>query len=195
MLYSYLSAFIVFIKSGHFYIYPPPILIMLLHALTPITLPVITLILHLPSTSETYTRHLDFSTYRTWTHFASLLSIFSDDLGIVCLWIWDVVEKMEVGPGDWEARVRPGWRVDVVCCMMGEMGDDEDDGFDEADWELGVGYWCDDVAGVQWGFARWRRQVERGNGRVTGRGKRGYVIGIVGLVWVLAMIWGLVLWG
>jgi len=153
----------------------------------------------------TYVRHLDYSTYRTWTHFAELLRLWESELGIACRCIWDDCEDMQVGAGDWEARVRPGWCVDVVCSAYfdDERSDSEDDegcGFEDRDGDDGEeGYWYfldwyleRGVRGREWWFARWRRRVERDG--VFVEGERGYLVGVFGLVGVGVAFWIVLLW-
>jgi hypothetical protein len=138
----------------------------------------------------TYVRHLDYTTYRRWTHFARLLRIWEQELGIECLWIWDGREDMQVGAGAYydeeksDSEEEDGYE------------DDEDD--DEENDEDGYWYYVDwyleqGVRRREWWFARWRRRVERMD-RAFGNGEKGYLVGVFGLVGVGVAFWIVLTW-
>jgi hypothetical protein len=136
-------------------------------------------------------RQLDYKLYRNWGCFAELLLLWEDELGVCCSWPWDEVEEMEVRAGDWNARARPGWRIRIVCEAWysdvdvdsesdsdGE-GKGEEDMDDESWWEMEKSH-----KEKEWWFASWKGRVER---------RRGWMIGVVGMLMVFAAFWVIVL--
>ncbi|KAF1940622.1 hypothetical protein EJ02DRAFT_318720, partial [Clathrospora elynae] len=122
---------------------------------------------------------LDYHTFSRWRGLAELLQELSKD-GIVVDHLWDTSEDMRVSSGDWDARVRPGWKVDVLCgantnelsrssvydrCSSSENNDDSDSDSDE-DGGDDMSESEDNSDAVRrerpWWFARWKERVERG---------------------------------
>jgi hypothetical protein len=128
----------------------------------------LTLIFHLDD--RTYTKTLDYHTFARWEGIGALLDELCND-GIVAEHLWDVDEGMEVGIGDWEARVRPGWKVEVCqsvnlyertldCVSDFDSDSDEEDGSESESR-------CEETPKFEprWWFARWKDRVERGKRR------------------------------
>jgi hypothetical protein len=120
---------------------------------------------------QTYTKTLDYRVFIRWESVGALLDELCDD-GIIIDQLWDEDEGMQVGSGDWDVRVRPGWKVDVYCQYS--------DQYDRtSDWVSG--YESDDSDGEEdknenddlermstamrferrWWFARWKERVGR----------------------------------
>jgi hypothetical protein len=117
---------------------------------------------------RTYTKTLDYRTFARWEGIGALLDELRDD-GIMTEQLWDVDEAMEVGSGDWEARVRPGWNVEVWCqhvdlyertsdCVS-ELDSDSDEDEEESESEGR----CEQISKCErrWWFARWKDRVEK----------------------------------
>jgi hypothetical protein len=120
---------------------------------------------------RTYTKTLDYQAFVQWDGVSALLDELYDD-GIMVNQLWDVNEYMEVGSGDWEARVRPGWKVDVYCqhsdqCeptsdWISDYESDDSDGEEDKNDN-------DDLERMsnamrferRWWFARWKERVEK----------------------------------
>ncbi|KAF2690621.1 hypothetical protein K458DRAFT_398633 [Lentithecium fluviatile CBS 122367] len=162
---------------------------------------------------STHRHHLPYPLYLTYPPFASLLHHLSTDLGLATPLIWDHVEQMQVQAGDWEARVRPGWRLGVVFeyeCQAsstyydGDSDSDCDDGYDDDDGEdedMNSDTYQHSIekghTRKPWWFARWRNRVERrkeGAGAGVRKGGRGWVVGVVGMLGIAAAFWVVVLW-
>jgi hypothetical protein len=120
---------------------------------------------------QTYTKTLDYRVFIRWESVGALLDELCDD-GIIIDQLWDEDEGMQVGSGDWDVRVRPGWKVDAYC--------QHSDQYDRtSDWVSD--YESDDSGGEEdknenddlermstamrferrWWFARWKERVER----------------------------------
>jgi hypothetical protein len=112
--------------------------------------------------NRTYVKRLDYAVFAHWENVTALLEELESD-GTVIQGLWDVGENMAICSGDWDARVRPGLEVDVVCREpkvwrkhSRRVSDDEED---EADQELERG--DNPLLKRHWWFARWRRKVEQ----------------------------------
>jgi hypothetical protein len=124
---------------------------------------------------RTYTKTLVYEAFVGWASVDALLDELNDD-GIIVYQLWDVTEDMEVNSGDWEARVRPGWKLDMYCqhsdhyerpsdCISDDYESDDSDGEedeDQSDKERHIER-TSDAAKLerQWWFARWKKRVEK----------------------------------
>jgi len=134
------------------------------------------------------TKLLDYRIYSQWTNFNTLLDELARD-GIIVCELWDVKEGMEIQSGDWDARVRPGWVVEVWCFTdVGRFGLEEESSESESEEEMESSSEIDGVYEAEfarsehpWWFARWRERVERGNVKREGV--------IEGPSWFMMMIW------
>ncbi|KAF2625342.1 hypothetical protein BU25DRAFT_460458 [Macroventuria anomochaeta] len=123
------------------------------------------ILLKLKFGDQTYIKPLDYGTFSRWTAVERLMVDMEQD-GIIIGELWDVVEKMRVCSGDWNARVRPGWDVHVHCqdarviLRTGQFEDDSDSEGLESDEEG----WVDEVLDQyqeEWCLPRWRVRVEQ----------------------------------
>jgi hypothetical protein len=111
-----------------------------------------------------HTKMLDYGTFARWDAMERLMKDIERD-GIAIEELWDVVENMKIASGDWEARVRQGWKVFVRCQGVRSSSKEEDDindskseAFDtcsERTWEH------IDNDREDWCLLRWRRKVEQ----------------------------------
>lgn len=116
---------------------------------------------------------LDYEVFAQWDAVEAVLQGVRE-MGIVVERLWDTVDDTRVGGGDWNARVRPGWNVKVLCLENGveELGG----GFEEEDEESAGAGGVEEGEGRVWGaagwlgrkeketawwFARWRERVEK----------------------------------
>lgn len=111
-----------------------------------------------------YTRPLHYGTFSRWSALEGLMTDLEKD-GMIIEEIWDVVEQMRVCGGDWDARVRPGWNLQVHCqnvqtCLDGNRPEDGSDSEDTDDEEE---CWVDEILGQyqEWCLPRWRDRVEQ----------------------------------
>jgi hypothetical protein len=92
--------------------------------------------------------------------------------------LWDVNEDMRIDGGDWDAKVRPGRAIDVLC--FSDRGsqdwvyDSSSDSADDAADEEGPGDVSSELyvaRGVQsehpWWFARWKERVDKETAKNT----------------------------
>ena len=154
----------------------------------------LTLTFHLDD--RTYTKTLDYHAFVRWEGVGALLDELCED-GILVNQLWDVEEDMEVGSGDWEARVRPGWNVNVWCsqsewtpdCVSNFDSDDSDEEEDEDE--------CESKGSIQrisdavqcerrWWFGRWKERVERETNR-RGKAQRDPSWTMI-LIWATSMV-------
>jgi hypothetical protein len=149
-----------------------------------------------------HVKHLDYLAFARWENVMALLEELESD-GAVIEQLWDVREDMAMCSGDWDARVRPGLEVDVVCrqasaghvrrghspCSRSD-DDDEDDDDDEAVAALKRGN--NPLLKKHWWFERWRRKVEHEalGGRRAGRepSRRMLVLGAVSMAAFLGVV-------
>ncbi|PSN64151.1 hypothetical protein BS50DRAFT_679285 [Corynespora cassiicola Philippines] len=73
---------------------------------------------------RSYVKMLDFGSYKRWVNVARLQMLLGNDGVQMSLYVEDEADGQGriVGPGDWEARVRPGQRV-VAFCHDGAVQD------------------------------------------------------------------------
>jgi len=152
------------------------------------------------------TKHLPYTFYSRWTNINALLHELALD-GIIVHALWDVIEDMQITSGDWDARVRPGWIVEVWCfsdggrggwggdaegddssesgdSTCGDGGDTDGDGFDYGASEESSERGERDTIGGRghgWWFVRWRERVEKERMK-----KKGLV---EGPSWLMIVIW------
>jgi hypothetical protein len=146
----------------------------------------ITLLFHFSDSASPSIKLLPFHILSKWTSLYALLDGWKKD-GIIVSDLWDVNENMPVFSRDWDARVRPGWVVELRCCndesgYFGRGYDGYSDGY--GDWngssedgddtsEDACGYETESDNGVSgkrlsksvtsqhpWCFKRWRERVE-----------------------------------
>jgi hypothetical protein len=137
----------------------------------------------------THIHHLNYAVYRKWEDFAELLRLWKDELGVECFLLWDESEAMEILAGDWDARVRPRWRIHIVCGQYTSWNGDENidgDGVEELSGSERV---REDEG---WWFASWKDRVEKGKKIVKGKG--GWWVGVVGMLGTFAAFLVIVLW-
>jgi len=125
----------------------------------------------------TITKSLDYCAYSQWININALLHEVAQD-GIVVRELWDVNEDMQIGSGDWDARIHPGSVIDAWCS----------NGEESCDWDRDSSQSEDEVEGVRgqkeyekWWFARWRERVEREGVRREGA--------VEGPSWFMTVIW------
>lgn len=111
-----------------------------------------------------YTKPLEYGTFSRWTALEGLMIDLEKD-GMVIQELWDGIEKMRVCGGDWDARVRPGWYLDVAFRSETRLQKDwiEDDS-DSEDSEDDEDRWVDEVLDEyqkEWCLPRWRNKVEQ----------------------------------
>jgi hypothetical protein len=112
-----------------------------------------------------HVKHLDYPVFARWENVMALLEDLECD-GAVVERLWDAREDMAICSGDWDARVRPGLEVDVICRQTSAeevwrryspcSRSDEDD---EAVAALERG--DNPLLRKHWWFERWRRKVEQ----------------------------------
>jgi hypothetical protein len=155
------------------------------------TTPPAHIIIHFHLDDHTHTRWLDYAALSRWESMEDLLEAFAHD-GIVTEELWDVHQEMCIGAGDWNARMRPGVELDVICAHMGNSSDcSSEDEEDEDVWGSGA---CDESVGKHlsrehcWWFERWRRRVE---GEVLPGGQESprlnVVLGIVSVTMLIGL--------
>ncbi|KAF3039170.1 hypothetical protein E8E12_005286 [Didymella heteroderae] len=93
-----------------------------------------------------YIKPLEYGTFSRWTAIEGLMMDLERD-GMVIQELWDGIEKMRVCSGDWDARVRPGWNLEMPCrneeaCLQKDRTEDGSDGEDTDDDE---DRWIDEV--------------------------------------------------
>ena len=111
-----------------------------------------------------YTKPLEYGTFSRWTAIEGLVTDLKKD-GLMAEELWDETEKMRVCGGDWDARVRPGWSLEVPCRDEELYPKDwaEDDS-DSEDTEVDEEHWIDEVLDhyqEEWCLPRWRDRVEQ----------------------------------
>lgn len=114
---------------------------------------------------RTYTKPLDYGTFSHWSAMEELkINLERDGVGIKNL--WDEVERMEVCGGDWDARVRPGWSLQLNCHSADALLEKDSPGYDSdsEDTEVDEERWVDEVLDQydeEWCLPRWRDRVEQ----------------------------------
>ena len=152
---------------------------------------------------STHTKILDYHFYSDWTNTNALLDELSRD-SIVVHELWDFNENMQIGSGDWDARIHPGSVIDAWCCNdePGYHPDDEDDSSnrDDTDGDLDETKgddrmsWNSSVTDTRnehpWWFARWRERVERESVKREGvkEGPSWFMM----VIWCTSMVAGIV---
>jgi len=111
-----------------------------------------------------YTKPLEYGTFSRWTAIEGLVTDLKED-GLMVKELWDETERMRVCGGDWDARVRPGWSLEVPCRdeEAYPKGWTEDDS-DSEDTEVDEERWIDEVLDhyqEEWCLPRWRHRVEQ----------------------------------
>lgn len=106
---------------------------------------------------------LDYGTFSRWDAIEDLLMDIEND-GILVGELWDQNEKMRICPGDWDARVRPGWDIHIRCQNTQTIREgyqtENDSEISESDEE----HWADDILDQyreDWCLPRWRVKVEK----------------------------------
>jgi hypothetical protein len=147
----------------------------------------ITLLFHFSDSASPSIKLLPYRTFSKWTSLYALLDEWKQD-GVVVSDLWDVEENMPVFGGDWDARVRPGWVVELRCCNdesgyfgrgydgysdgYGDGYSSSEDGDDTS--EDACGYETESDNGMSgksrsksvtsqhpWTFKRWKERVEK----------------------------------
>ncbi|KZM20059.1 uncharacterized protein EKO05_0007536 [Ascochyta rabiei] len=126
------------------------------------------LLLHLDLEDKTVTKQLHYETFARWDAMAGLMADLEKD-GMIISKPWDMAEEMEVRSGDWDARVRQGWAIQLSCQYVygSSQETDSDNGSDRdnGDYEsVKVTYQtCKDAneEAEDWCLPRWRSRVER----------------------------------
>jgi hypothetical protein len=100
---------------------------------------------------------------------SALLEVLTEE-GIIVDQLWDVNEDMRIGGGDWNAKVRPGCAIDVLCFndrgsqdwVYDSSSDSADDADEERPGDVSSELYV--ARGVQsehpWWFARWKERGE-----------------------------------
>ena len=99
------------------------------------------------SADSTHTKTIDYHVYSKWSNTNSLLEELAVDSVIVHT-LWDVNENMQIGSGDWDARIHPGSVVEAWCFdherkYHPDDGDDSGNSGDDTDGDLDE-ITCDD---------------------------------------------------
>lgn len=110
-------------------------------------------------------KSLDYRTFSHWEAMEGLLLDMEKD-GIALGGLWDETEKMWICRGDWDARVRPGWDVHVLCQNVQTMLEARrfEDLAESEDFESDDEHWIDEVLDQyqeEWCLPRWRIKVEQ----------------------------------
>ncbi|KAF1960053.1 hypothetical protein CC80DRAFT_590382 [Byssothecium circinans] len=133
---------------------------------------------------QSYIRELDYGAFRKWGAFAEFLEALEDAFGTPCMQLWDVREEMDIMAGDWEARVRPGWVIIVVCGEPWSASIEDIETEIESDGEE-CGESARGFESKMWWFTGWRRKVERKRDDFV-RGDRAWIVGAIGMAGVIA---------
>lgn len=111
-----------------------------------------------------YVKPLDYRTFSHWSAIEELMMDLEKD-GMRVGDLWDESEEMSVCGGDWDARVRPGWTLQMHCqgaeASLGSVGSACDSGSEET--EDDAESWFDDMIDEyqeEWCLPRWRNRVE-----------------------------------
>ena len=126
------------------------------------------------------TKHICYSTFSKWSAVNALFSELARD-GIVVHELWDMNEDMQIGSGDWNARIQPGSAIEAWCFNdkrgyhLGDVDDSsncesddetvESDGDgDDTESEYRMS-WKGSAKNTRnehtWWFTRWRQKVEK----------------------------------
>ncbi|KAF1926086.1 uncharacterized protein M421DRAFT_224626 [Didymella exigua CBS 183.55] len=112
-----------------------------------------------------YVKPLNYGTFSRWSAVRELMVDMKKD-GIIVEDLWDEAEGMRVCGSDWDARVRPGWNLQMRCqkveASLEESGSEYDS--DSEDTEDEGEAWIVDVIDQyqeEWCLPRWRDRVEQ----------------------------------
>jgi hypothetical protein len=113
-----------------------------------------------------YIKPLDYGTFCRWSAIEELKEDLEKD-GMIVQELWDEVEEMRVCSGDWDARVRPGWSLQVYCQNREALLEKDDSVCDSESehTEDEEESWIDEVLDQyqeEWCLPRWRDRVEQG---------------------------------
>jgi hypothetical protein len=144
-----------------------------------------------------FTKTLDYRIFSRWENIAELLAELGRD-GISVHHLWEGGDDMQIGSGDWEARVRPGCEVDVWCYEPHNHHADHADHIDYSDSESEDEAESEDVKmdmscqrgemeERKWWFARWKERVERRKASPKAKAHQ-ETSWIMVLVWVVTML-------
>lgn len=113
-----------------------------------------------------YTKLLEYGSFSRWSAMEELkTSLERDGIGVKAL--WDEVEIIEVCGGDWDARARPGWSLQLDCQSLGPYHKRDSLEYDSDSGDIGSveERWVDEVLDryeEEWCLPRWRDRVEQG---------------------------------
>lgn len=114
---------------------------------------------------RTYTKPLEYGTFFRWSAMEELKISLERD-GVRTKDLWDESENMEVCGGDWDARVRPGWSLQLDCHSVEVFFEKDSPEYDSdsEDTEVDTECWVDEVLDhyqEEWCLPRWRDRVEQ----------------------------------
>ena len=137
-------------------------------------------------------KSLDYETFSRWSAIEGLIVDMEED-GIFVEEFWDVAEGMRVCRGDWDARVRPGWDVHVLCHSARAFLEEKpfEDDSDSEGYESDEERWIDDVLDQyqeEWCLPRWRERVEQERSISVQMQEPSWTVLSLGCAWILIFI-------
>jgi hypothetical protein len=116
------------------------------------------------------TKSLDYETFVRWDAMEAFAKDLEED-GFAFESLWDETEKMKVGSGDWDARVRPGWRINASFLQAPIWSDElekdsesDSEDYESTDQEEWQAEYIDEYLDKEvedWCLPRWRSRVEQ----------------------------------
>jgi hypothetical protein len=144
-----------------------------------------------------FTKTLNYQIFSRWENVAELFAELGRD-GISVHHLWEGGDDMQIGSGDWEARVRPGCEVDVWCYEphthhadhadhIDYSDSESEDEFDSEDIKKDVSWEREEMEERKWWFARWKERVERRKAVPRGKAQQ-ETSRIMVIVWAVTML-------
>jgi len=143
----------------------------------------------------TNTKELNYRVYSQWINVDALLQGLAQN-GIVARKLWDVSEDMQIGSGDWDARIQPGSAIEAWC-FNDKRSYHSDDIDDSSESESEEDVECDCARNIvfngssehSWWFTRWRQRVEKdGPGKRRETGKASWFVMVTCYITIVAIV-------